>query len=213
MSADLTPGFADPVAGAQACFRAVLDAMSHPGRMMSVAGVSAPAPICDAAAAVLLTLVDHETPLWLDPDAAAAQAWIAFHTGAPSSAGATPNEALPDRATPDRAPPEGAKPDKTAFVMAMSLPDLAALPAGTYEMPETSATVILQVRALGSGRRFVLEGPGLRSPSALRVDGLPADFVSEWQRNHALFPRGVDLILCSGNALTALPRSVSVSEG
>ncbi len=188
MSTDLTPGFADPVAGAQACFRAVLDAMARPGRVMSVAGVSAPAPLCDAAAAVLLTLVDHETPLWLDPDAEAARGWIAFHTGAPSS-------------------------DDAAFVMALSLPDLAALPAGTDEMPETSATVILQVRELGFGRRFVLAGPGLRWPTELRVDGLPADFVSIWQRNHALFPRGVDLILCAGSKLAALPRSVTVSEG
>ena len=112
--------------------------MARPGRVMSVAGVSAPAPLCDAAAAVLLTLVDHETPLWLDPDAAAARGWIAFHTGAPLSDW------------------------RAAFVLALALPDLATLPAGTDEMPETSATVILQVRALGSGRRLVLEGPGLR---------------------------------------------------
>jgi alpha-D-ribose 1-methylphosphonate 5-triphosphate synthase subunit PhnH len=188
MSAALTPGFADPVAGAQACFRAVLDAMARPGRVMPVAGVSAPPPLCDAAAAVLLTLVDHETPLWLDPDAGAARDWIAFHTGAPLS-------------------------DNAAFVMALSLPDLTTLPAGTDEMPETSATVILQVRALGSGRRWVLAGPGLRRPTELLVDGLPADFVAVWQRNHALFPRGVDLILCAGGKLAALPRSVSVAEG
>jgi alpha-D-ribose 1-methylphosphonate 5-triphosphate synthase subunit PhnH len=187
MSSDLSPGFADPVAGAQACFRAVLDAMARPGRVMAVSGVTAPVPLCDAAAAVVLTLVDHETPLRLDPDAAAASDWIAFHTGAPM--------------------------DGSAFVLALSLPDLSALPNGTDEMPETSATVILQVRALGSGRRFVLEGPGLREPAVLLVDGLPADFVAVWQRNHALFPRGVDLILCAGRSVAALPRSVSVSEG
>ncbi len=187
MSADLSPGFADPVANAQTCFRAVLDAMARPGRVLSVAGVPAPAPLCDAAAAVLLTLVDHETPLWLDPDAAAARSWIAFHTGASF--------------------------DGSAFVLALSLPDLAGLPNGTDEMPETSATVILQVAALGSGRRFILEGPGLRRPTELLVDGLPAGFVSLWQRNHALFPRGVDLILCAGRDLAALPRSVTVSEG
>jgi alpha-D-ribose 1-methylphosphonate 5-triphosphate synthase subunit PhnH len=187
MTNDLSPGFADPVAGAHACFRAVLDAMARPGRIHAVTGVSAPAPLCHAAAAVLLTLVDHETPLWLDPDAAAARAWIAFHTGASF--------------------------DGAAFVLALSLPDLATLPNGTDEMPETSVTVILQVSALGSGKLFMLEGPGLRCPMELRVDGLPADFVSVWKRNHALFPRGVDLILCAGLNLAALPRSVTVSEG
>ena len=187
MSNDLSPGFADPVADSQACFRAVLDAMAHPGRVLSVRGVSAPAPLCDAAAAVLLTLVDHETPLRLDPEADAARNWIAFHTGAGF--------------------------DGAAFVLALSLPDLTALPTGTDEMPETSATVILQVKALGSGRRFMLEGPGLREPLELRVTGLPDDFVTVWRQNHGLFPRGVDLILCAGQDLAALPRSVAVSEG
>jgi alpha-D-ribose 1-methylphosphonate 5-triphosphate synthase subunit PhnH len=186
MSNVLSPAFGDPVAGAQQCFRAVLDAMARPGRVLSVSGVSAPAPLCDAAAAVLLTLVDHETPLRLDRDAEAARTWIAFHTGAGF--------------------------DGAAFVLALSLPDLATLPNGTDEMPETSTTVILQVAALGSGRRFMLEGPGLREPTELRVTGLPRDFVSVWQRNHAPFPRGVDLILCAGRDLAALPRSVTVSE-
>ena len=188
MTADLSPGFADPVTGAQACFRAVLDAMARPGRIQTVSGVHAPPPLCNAAAAVLLTLVDHETPLWLDPQADPARPWIAFHTGA------------------------GTPSNSTAFVMALSLPDLTILPAGTHEMPETSATVILQVKALGAGQRFVLQGPGLRHPADLRVDGLPPGFAATWQQNHALFPRGIDLILCAGDRLTALPRSVTVRE-
>jgi alpha-D-ribose 1-methylphosphonate 5-triphosphate synthase subunit PhnH len=189
MSSDLSPGFADPVSGAQACFRAVLDAMARPGSVRSIRDVSPPAPLCDAAAAILLTLVDPETTLWLDPDAAAARTWIDFHTGAPSAA-------MTD----------------AMFVMALSLPDLAELPNGSDEMPETSATVILQVGSLVSGRRYVLEGPGLREPADLYVDGLPANFVLAWQRNHARFPRGIDLILCAGDCLTALPRSVTIRE-
>jgi alpha-D-ribose 1-methylphosphonate 5-triphosphate synthase subunit PhnH len=189
MSNDLSPGFADPVADAQSCFRLVLDAMARPGRVHTVGGVAAPAPLCDAAAAVLLTLADPETPLWLDLAAADAQTWIAFHTGAPVV-------------------PAG----RAMFAMALSLPDLAGLPDGTDEMPETSATVILQVASLSTGQRFILEGPGLRQPSAVTIEGLPGDFVSIWQRNHALYPRGIDLILCAGNQLTALPRSVSIKD-
>jgi alpha-D-ribose 1-methylphosphonate 5-triphosphate synthase subunit PhnH len=189
MKDDPSPAFGNPVADAQACFRALLDAMARPGRTYSVHGVSAPAPLCNAAAAALLTLTDHQTPLWLDPNAAGARPWISFHTGAPLK-------------------PIG----NAVFAMALSLPDLAELPHGTDETPETSATVILQISALTAGRRFVLEGPGLRHPTGLRVAGLPADFASIWERNHRLFPRGVDLILCAGNQLTALPRSVSVRE-
>ncbi|HEY4174083.1 MAG TPA: phosphonate C-P lyase system protein PhnH, partial [Rhodopila sp.] len=78
MNNELSPGFADSVADAQSCFRAVLNAMARPGHIHTVSGVSAPAPLCNAAAAVLLTLADHETPLWLDPAAAPAATWITF---------------------------------------------------------------------------------------------------------------------------------------
>ena len=186
----LSAGFADPVADSQWCFRAVLDAMARPGRIYAVRGVSAPAPLCDASAAVLLTLADHETPLWLDSTAETARAWIAFHTG--TAIVPVSNRAL--------------------FAMAFSLPDMAGLLNGTDETPETAATVILQVSSLESGRRFVLSGPGLREPAALTVAGLPPDFVALWQRNHGLFPRGIDLILCAGGHLAALPRSVSIRE-
>jgi alpha-D-ribose 1-methylphosphonate 5-triphosphate synthase subunit PhnH len=190
MNGGLTPGFADTVGDAQACFRLILDAIAHPGRVHEVPGVEAPAPLCHAAAAVVLTLMDHETPLWLDPAADAARAWIAFHTGSP--------------VTGD---PAGAM-----FALALSWPGGTDLPTGTDEAPEASATIILQVASLTTGRDFVLEGPGLRQPARFTVEGLPANFVETWQRNHALFPRGIDLILSAGNRLAALPRSVSVRE-
>ena len=186
----LSAGFADPVGDAQACFRAVLDAMARPGRVHEVQGVTAPAPLCSAAGAVLLTLADHETRLWLDPALQAARDWLAFHTGAPAE------------------PALG----RVMFAVAAFLPDLTALPTGTDDIPEASATVILQVRSLSSGARFELSGPGLREPAKLAVEGLPADFAALWAQNHALFPRGVDLILCAGNHLAALPRSVNVQQ-
>jgi alpha-D-ribose 1-methylphosphonate 5-triphosphate synthase subunit PhnH len=152
--------------------------------------VTAPTPVCAAAGAVLLTLVDHETPLWLDPDAEPARKWIEFHCGAPIVS----------------------DPSDGTFALALSLPDLGRLPAGTHESPETSATVICQVRAFSAGQSFKLSGPGLREPSTLTIDGLPRDFVSIWRRNHMLFPRGIDLILCAGDQLTALPRTVAIEE-
>lgn len=188
---NLAGAFAEPVLEAQACFRAVLDAMARPGRVHRVAATfDPPSPLDSATAAVLLTLVDHETPLWLDPDAAAARDWILFHCGAPI---------VED-------------PSACAFVAGLTMPDLAHLPAGTHEMPERSATLVLQVRALDQGTRYRLAGPGLREPSVLRATGLPMNFVASWARNHARFPCGIDLILCAGTQLTALPRSVSVTE-
>ncbi|OYV35626.1 MAG: phosphonate C-P lyase system protein PhnH [Rhodospirillales bacterium 20-64-7] len=178
MTDTLTPAFVDPVADSQACFRAVLAAMSRPGSVHTLAAFAAPAPLCGSVASVLLTLVDRETPLWLDPAAAAARPWIAFHTGAAAAALGT-----------------------ATFAVALTLPPLEALHTGADETPEASATVILQVASLTDGPRFTVEGPGL-----------PADFAAIWQRNHERFPLGVDLIVCAGNQVAALPRSIAIGE-
>jgi alpha-D-ribose 1-methylphosphonate 5-triphosphate synthase subunit PhnH len=186
----LEAGFGDPVRDAQVSFRALLNAMSHPGRVALIEGIAPPAPLGVAAGAALLTLVDHETKLWLDPEAAAAREWIAFHCGAP----------IVD------------DPSACSFALALSLPDLGRLSPGTHEEPETSATIICQIAAIGTGRVFRLTGPGLREPALFGADGLPPDFVSIWRRNHARFPCGVDLILCAGDLVTALPRTVAIEE-
>jgi len=191
MSLDL-PGFADPVADAQQTFRAVLDAMARPGRLHRVGEkVQPPAPLAGATAALLLTLADAETPLWLAPDCAAARDWVLFHCGAPI--------------TDD--------PAAAAFAVATALPDFSAFSAGTDEAPEESATLIVQVAGFGSGQRLRLAGPGLRTPATLQVAGLPADFAARWADNHALSPRGIDLLLVAGPAVVALPRSVRVEAG
>jgi len=185
------PGFTDPVRDAQTTFRAVLDAMARPGRLHQVGqNLMVPAPLDRATAAVLLTLIDNETPLWMDPAAAAARDWLAFHCGA------TIVEA----------------PEAAMFALALSLPKLEILPSGTHETPESSATLILQVAALGNGARYRLSGPGLRVPAPLTVSGLPGDFARIWQENHALYPRGVDVVLCADTAVTALPRSITIEE-
>jgi alpha-D-ribose 1-methylphosphonate 5-triphosphate synthase subunit PhnH len=192
MSASIAlPGFADPVGESQTTFRAVLDAMARPGQLHQVGEqLTAPPPLDSATAAVLLTLIDNETPLWLDSAASAAADWLAFHCGAE----------LTDA------------PGKAAFAVALSLPELSVLSAGSHEAPEASTTLILQIAALGTGTHYHLSGPGLREWTGLAAVGLPADFVVSWQQNHALYPRGVDIVLCAGTTLTALPRSVTIKE-
>ena len=185
------PGFADPVLDSQACFRAVLDAMARPGTVHTVgAPVSPPPPLDRAMAAALLTLVDAETPVWLDDMAGGAAEWIAFHCGAPRVAC---GEAM--------------------FGVALGAVGLGGFHAGSDEGPETGATLILQVAGLGRGTAYRLSGPGLAAPAVLRVEGLAAGFVAEWRANHGLFPRGIDLVLCAGDALAAFPRTLTVEEG
>lgn len=185
------PGFADPVLDAQAAFRAVLAALSCPGSIHDAgAGLTPPASLAPATAAVLLALVDGETSLAIAPTLQPAAGWIAFHCG-----------------------PEIAPTAQAGFVLAEALPNLAALDTGSDEVPERAATVILQVAALGSGASYTLAGPGLQHPTKFAVNGLPVDFAARWAANRGLYPRGIDLILCAGGRLAALPRTVTVGEG
>jgi len=189
MSLDL-PGFADPVQGSQSTFRAVLDAMAHPGSIVRAgADLTPPAPLCQSAAAMLLTLIDGGTSLHLAAEADAAREWIVFHT--------TPRitEILAD----------------ADFALALTMPDLHRLAAGSDDGPEEGATLILQVAGFGHGNRFDLTGPGLATPRLVQIAGLPGNFGLQWQENHSRFPRGVDLILCAGTELMALPRSLRIA--
>jgi len=188
----LLPGFADPVADARSTFRAVLDAMSRPGRVRPLpATPDAPAPLDPAAAAVLLTLADAETPLLLDAGPAATE-WAVFHAGCPLVT----------------------DPGAAAFALATGTPPaLDALDPGTDEDPQRAATLILQVDALEEGAGWRLTGPGIEREHRLRVEGAPSGFVAALAANRARFPLGVDVILCAGGRVAALPRGVTVEEG
>lgn len=181
------PGFADPVLDAQACFRAVLEAMSRPGRIQPVTPPpEVPPGLSPAAAAVLLTLVDAATPLRLAAGADAAS-WVRFHCGC----------ALVDGDAPFVLDPQARLPD---------------LDPGTEEEPEHGATLILEVASLQDAPGWLLSGPGIRDTHRLRVEGAPDGFVRDWAANRARFPRGVDVILCAGTRIAALPRTVRIEE-
>jgi alpha-D-ribose 1-methylphosphonate 5-triphosphate synthase subunit PhnH len=192
MSPALTAGFAEPVLDAQRCFRAVLDAMARPGRVQRLPGLpEPPAPLGGAAAAVLLTLADADTPVWLDAGATA-EAWLRFHAGAPIVAA----------------------PADAAFLLACGTPPpLRDLAQGTEEEPHRSATLILQVAGLEEGAGWRLTGPGIEHAHRLRVTGLPESFAAAWQANRARFPCGIDLVLCAGDRLAALPRTTALEIG
>lgn len=188
----LLPGFAEPVADAQSAFRALLEAMARPGRVMRLPAPPAPpAPLSPAAGAVLLALADAETPVWMDAGPAAAE-WARFHAGCP----------LPEN------------PAEAEFVLATGAPPaLDRLRPGTDEDPHQAATLILQVAALEEGAGWRLTGPGIEAEHRLRVTGAPERFLEAWARNRTRFPLGVDVVLCAGDRLAALPRRTMIVEG
>jgi len=191
----LAPAFADPVGASQAVFRAVMDAVASPGTIVATGRlVQAPQPLGLAAAAVALTLLDYETPVWLDPALARSPeivGWLRFHTGAPVTDD-------PRQAT-------------FGFIANPPLmPQFEAFSQGSMEYPDCAATLVLQIDRLSDNGGFCLSGPGIRGSRAFSAAPLPADFVVRMRANRALFPRGLDIILASGATLAALPRSVHV---
>ena len=184
-------GFANPVDDAQAAFRAVLDAMARPGRLANFAAPAAlPPGLGRAAAALALTLVDMDTPVWLSPACAPAADWLRFHCSA------------------RLAPEPGAA--RFAFAAAGECPPLAAFDLGTNEYPDQSTTLVLEVPSLAPGGALALRGPGIETARAMTIDGLPDGFWAEWTANHALFPCGIDILFTSGDQLCGLPRSIAV---
>ena len=193
--ASLGAGFSNEAFGSQAVFRAVLQALSHPGRTVAVEhDAQAPAVGHSASAAVLLALLDSDCTLWLSPKLAAsdAGAWLRFHTGCTVVADAA----------------------QARFVWVAqgdALPALNRLALGTDIYPDQSATCVVDVSraatTVDASDAWHLRGPGIQEVAALQVDGLPDDFEAQWAANHAMFPRGVDLLLGTPDHIVGLPRT------
>ena len=189
----LAAGFDDISHDSQRVFRAVLDAFSHPGRVVAVpAEIETPGRLSIAATAFVLTLVDRETPLWLAPelDTSEVRDFVRFHTGAPIVA------------------------ESEAAVFGLASPArqqmLDGFAIGSDPYPDRSATVLIQVAALRGGPALTWRGPGIDGSATASIAGLPDSFWTEWAANRALVPCGVDVVFAAGSELLALPRGIAV---
>jgi alpha-D-ribose 1-methylphosphonate 5-triphosphate synthase subunit PhnH len=190
--AELPPGFADKVLSAQSTFRSVMEAMARPGTVQRVAATAgASAGMMRGTAAIALTLFDHDTPIWLDPmmsKTSEIARWLKFHTSAPVIADSSISH----------------------FALigdASALPDLGRFSFGSYEYPDRSTTLILQVESLTQGPAFELRGPGIDGVAILQARIKPVDLFERLAVNAALFPRGIDVVLVDDDAIAAIPRT------
>ncbi|MCT4557562.1 MAG: phosphonate C-P lyase system protein PhnH [Pelagimonas sp.] len=187
MQADvLSGGFVNaPVDSAQ-CFRAIMNAMARPGLIANVTGATPPAPLSPAAGALVLTLCDPDTGIYLagQTDTKAVRDWITFHTGAPIV---------------------GAEACDFAVGGWAALAPLDAYRIGTPEYPDRSATLIVEMESLGTGS--TLRGPGIKDTASLNLPEEPA-----FQANAARFPLGWDAYFCADHQLAALPRSTKIGD-
>lgn len=189
----LAPALADPVHDSQRVFRAILEATSHPGRLITLPlAPVGPGTLSLAATAVLLTLADRDTPVWLaaDLDTPDIQDFLRFHAGCPL---------VPDCG-------------QATFAVASfaNLPTLDGFNVGTDAFPDRAATLLLEVPALEGGPARTWRGPGIETAQEVGIAGLDGRFWSQWAGNHALFPCGIDIVFTAGSRLCALPRSIAV---
>jgi alpha-D-ribose 1-methylphosphonate 5-triphosphate synthase subunit PhnH len=190
------PGFADPVFDAQTTFRALLDAMARPGTLARIdVDVTPPAPLSPAATAVALTLLDHDTTVWLDDTAAAGDVpgFLAFHCGSPGVA--TPGDA--------------------AFALIAdpaAMPSLERFAPGTDAYPDGSTTLVIDLPSLQDGAGIRLTGPGIAAHATIAPAGLAMGFWDWMALNRTIFPLGADIVLTCGQSMTCLPRTTRCEE-
>jgi alpha-D-ribose 1-methylphosphonate 5-triphosphate synthase subunit PhnH len=187
----MSAGFADPVHDSQHAFRRVLEAFSRPGRRFTVGKPVSGLALGAAMAHLLLALTDDDTAVWWQQCDGAAADWLRFHTGATL---ASTSEAA-------------------AFAVlasAAAMPPLASFAAGSLEAPERSTTLLVEVPSLEGGPAVEWRGPGIAEMQLVRISGLPENFWTQWQVNHASFPQGIDIVFTSANAALGLPRTTRV---
>lgn len=194
--APLAPGFDDGVMDATRCFRTILTAMARPAGILDLpVRPPAPAGLNAGVAAVLLTLADADTPVWLGPGVETPEArdHLRFHAGCP----------LVD------------DPARAVFAVLPADGDLAPLDAlslGTAEYPDRSATVVLKADGLSDTAGPWFSGPGILVRRRLAVIPAAADLWPRIRANGRDFPRGLDWIFATPESVAALPRTAKVED-
>jgi alpha-D-ribose 1-methylphosphonate 5-triphosphate synthase subunit PhnH len=177
---------------AQRTFNGLMRAMAEPGlieKLVIPPGV--PEALPGGLAAVAVTLADFETPLWLDEQLGSADEvtrYLRFATGTPIVG----------------------DPARAAFALvtrASAMPPFTWFSAGSDAYPDRSVTIVTEVQTWAAMQRFELTGPGIATARSFAAGPLPGDFENRMAHNGALFPRGIDLIMTSGDEVMALPRS------
>lgn len=198
--AALVPGFNDTVHDAQRVFRALLDALSRPGSIVTIDAalpdnhamrdaLAGRVPL--AAFASLLALTDYSTPVYLVRDDRVFGDALRFHASAPLTR------------------------DSRAAAFAYiddvnAMPSLDVFSQGAPETPEDAATLFIRVPSLTEGEPHAWRGPGIESEKSVAIAGLRRDFWRERAALTAHFPCGIDCYFVAGGALVGLPRTTQV---
>jgi alpha-D-ribose 1-methylphosphonate 5-triphosphate synthase subunit PhnH len=197
-----TAALLDTIRSDQQTFRTALNALANPGRVDLLATASrSDAPTLNGnryTGPFLMALLDHEVSFSVEPgpDAGAFAAYILKRSRAPIVSA-----------------------DRADFVLADSSKLDPQLPlelrTGSFDYPDDSATLIVQVPTLdqdeASELTLSLEGPGIPGRRILKLTGVAAELFTARDRAIAHYPIGIDLIFIDFEGrISALPRTTQV---
>jgi len=177
-------GFADPPLDTAQTLRAVRTAVARPGALVPVPGAYPPAPLSQAAGALILALIDADSPVHLGgaADNPAVRAWIAEKCGAPVVSAETCRFGI------------GTWP---------ALWPVSRFPPGKVGSAETGAHLVVEMPELKrAGPRLV--GTAVDAGARLNLPEIEA-----FAENAARFPLGVHFFFCAGRTVAAVPPGVS----
>jgi len=187
-------GYDEAVSGTHQAFRAILDAMEHPGRLVTVPEYPhAPEIFNSSSAATCLTLLDSDTPVWTDIDwRNPAISWLQFACGS-SIVTELCMAKFAIITKPDVMPP------------------LDFFRVGRHELHEKATTILVQVDDIDPvlENRRINAGPG--AAVGLKPKGVADIFWYQWRRLSRLHPLGMDIFFTCDDVLTACPKIQSPS--
>lgn len=195
MTTIVAPHFIDPTQACQQVFRGLLTAISRPGRAIALpAPPSPPMPFGGALAATVLTLLDFDSPVWLDKafDCQEVRQYLHFHTGAPLVA----------------------EPEASNFALIGApdrMPRFDRFASGDAAYPDRSTTLLLKLPSLSGGMSVMLHGPGIEHLATASPPGLPEWFWPAWNDNADRYPLGIDILLADDHQVLGLPRTTKAN--
>jgi alpha-D-ribose 1-methylphosphonate 5-triphosphate synthase subunit PhnH len=183
----------------QKVFRALVDAMSHPGRVYTLPAIQADDPWTTSLVAVAHTLLDHEVTF----------AFIGENTALAEGVFAATKAREVEVEEAHYIIIEGNR----------SFSRIASANCGSSAYPDRGATLIYTLQensADGPDSRttdIMLSGPGIKEPFAPQLEGLSGDELTEIRYLNAEYPLGVDSIFLRGNTqVMCIPRSTKITH-
>jgi alpha-D-ribose 1-methylphosphonate 5-triphosphate synthase subunit PhnH len=178
----------------QLSFRSVLSALAQPGLVTNINPNRDPSPWpIDAATLYVLAMVlDSDVRLWVASSfPPAVRESARFYFGV---------ELTGDQLQADFA----------LLTDPVGLLPVSRFSTGTALQPELGATAILQVDDFVSGSVARLTGPGIESSTVCSPAGFTSEVWKKLAQQRVQFPCGIDLLVCSGDHLLAIPRSTTI---